>query len=83
MLYRRGATGAAVTQLAIVLGSTAGLADLLLYVFMPVRLAVRALVGRTVRDLGDVEFAFIRILNQRAREVGTSLDWTIYDRRET
>lgn len=83
MLFRQGATGAALTQLAIVVASILGVADILLLIFMPLRIAVRSLAGRRVRDLGDVEFAFVRALNQRARDVGVTLDWTIYDQRET
>ena len=82
-LYRNGAIAAAIVQFVIVATNVFGVSDLFLLVFMPVRVFVRKLTGKTVRHIGAMELAFIKILNGKARSLGVTLDWTLYDRRET
>ena len=33
--------------------------------------------------IGDIELAFIRILNSKARDIGIELNWGLYDEKET
>ena len=82
-LYRNGAIPAGIVQLVIVGTNVFRVSDFLLLVFMPVRIFVRKLTGKTVRSLGAMELAFVQILNGKARSLGVTLDWTLYDRRET
>jgi hypothetical protein len=64
-------------QLAIVVANWMHYTDMILFVFMPIRLTIRAITGV---NLGDVEIAFTRILSLQAQRVGIQLDWDIYNR---
>lgn len=79
-LYRQGNTIAGITQLAFVIANWWGVTDFLLFVFMPIRVMVKKLVGIKI---GDMELAFIRILNSKARDIGIELNWDLYDEKET
>ena len=76
-LYFSGSLLAGLAQLGIVIANWLHYTDVILFVFMPIRLAIRVL---TRVNLGDVEIAFIRILSLQAQRVGIELNWDIYDR---
>ena len=86
ILYRHGALGVGMVQLLLVMVGVFGLADFLLLVNMPVRIALRYLlrylVGCPIYSIGSMEFAFVKILDARARALGVKLDWSLYKRRE-
>jgi hypothetical protein len=75
-LYSFGFPAAAFTQLAIVAIAIFGFAHLLLIPLTPVRVFLRR--ARIAPPIGDVELAFIAILNRQASSHGQLLDWTIY-----
>ena len=79
-LYQIGNTAAGITQLAFVVAKLLGMTDFLLVVFMPIRVMVKKLVGF---KMGDIELAFVRILNLKARDIGIALNWGLYDETET
>ena len=79
-LFTSGALYAAFLQLAIVVANCLGFTDILLLPLTPVRLVIRKVTGR---KMGDVEIAFIQILNLQVRRAGLQLDWSLYKRRET
>lgn len=79
-LYRQGNTAAGITQLAFVVANWWGMTDFLLFVFMPIRVMAKKLAGIMI---GDIELAFIRILNSKARDIGIELNWELYDETET
>jgi hypothetical protein len=54
--------------------------DFLLFVFMPIRVMSKKLAGI---EIGDIELAFIRILNSKASDIGIELNWELYDETET
>ena len=76
-LYQQGVVVTGIAQLVIVLAEITGIADiLLLTIVLPIRLVVRSIAGLKV---GDIECAFIKILNRRAGKIGIVLDWEIYN----
>ncbi|HLG17727.1 MAG TPA: hypothetical protein VJH03_25005 [Blastocatellia bacterium] len=79
-LFTSGALYVAFLQLAIVVANWLGFTDVLLLPLMPVRIAIRKVTGRT---MGDVEIAFIQILDLQVRRAGLQLDWSLYKGRET
>lgn len=79
-LYRQGNTAAGITQLAFVVSNLLHMTDFLLFVFMPIRVMAIKLVGIKI---GDIELAFISILNAKARDIGIKLNWELYDETET
>ena len=79
-LYRQGNIAAGITQLAFVVANWWGMTDFLLFVFMPIRVMAKKLAGIKI---GDIELAFIRILNSKARDIGIELNWGLYDEKET
>ena len=79
-LYRQGNTAAGITQLAFVVANWWGMTDFLLFVFMPIRVMAKKLAGNKI---GDIELAFIRILNSKASDIGIELNWELYDETET
>jgi hypothetical protein len=76
-LYFSGSLLAGLAQLGIVVANWLHYTDMMLFIFMPIRLTIRALTGV---NLGDIEIAFIRILSLQAQRVGIQLDWDIYNR---
>jgi hypothetical protein len=76
-LYFSGALLVGLAQLGIVVVNWLHYTDMMLFIFMPVRLAIRALTGV---NLGDTEIAFIRILSLQAQRFGIQLNWDIYNR---
>lgn len=76
-LYFSGSLLAGLTQLGIVIANWLHYTDMLLFIFMPIRLAIRVL---TDVNLSDIEIAFIRILSLQAQRVGIELNWDIYNR---
>ena len=78
-LYSSGFPAVAFTQLAVVAVTMMGFADLLLLPMTPVRVVLR----RTgiVPPIGDMELAFISILNRQASNQNRTLDWSKYDRQ--
>ena len=79
-LYRQGSTAAGITQLAFVVANWWNMTDFLLFVFMPIRVMAKKLAGIKI---GDIEFAFIRILSSKARDIGVELDWELNDKTKT
>jgi len=79
-LYFSDALLAGLSQFAIVVANWLHYTDMMLFIFMPLRIIIRKLTGV---NLGDVEIAFIRILKLQARRAGIQLDWEIYNRKET
>ncbi len=76
-LYFSDSLLAGLVQLGIVVANWLHYTDMMLLIFMPIRLIIRALTGV---NLGDIEIAFIRILSLQAQRVGIQLDWDIYNR---
>lgn len=81
-LVRIGALATAIIEIVIVCINIFKGTDFLLIVFMPVRVFVRKLFGKTARSLGGMELAFVKILNYKAERLGVVLDWTLYNRHE-
>lgn len=79
-MYRQGNTAAGITQLAFVAANWWGITDFLLFIFMPIRVMAKKLFGIKI---GDIELAFIHILNSKALDIGVELDWELYDETET
>ena len=77
LLGSAGAVGAAVAVVLIVGLGLTGVADIFLGLLLPLRIWLRRL-----RDppIGDIEMAFIAILNRQARAQEGQLDWSNYDR---
>ena len=76
-LYFSNALLVALAQFVIVMANWLGFTDLMLLIFMPLRLTIRKLTGV---NLGAAEIAFIRILSLQAERVGIQLDWKLYNR---
>jgi hypothetical protein len=66
--------------LAFVVANWRGMTDFLLFVFMPIRVMSKKLAGI---EIGDIELAFILILNSKASDIGIELNWELYDETET
>jgi hypothetical protein len=77
-LYWSGNAAVAIVVLAIVLCTSTGIADFLLFLLLPVR--VLLIQMRVVLPMGDMEQAFISILDLHASKQNAQLDWSIYDR---
>lgn len=77
-LYFAGSGAVSLAVLGVVVCTVSGMADLLLLPLMPLRI----LLHRTglAPPLGDVELAFMIILDQHAARHHGRLDWEIYDR---
>lgn len=75
-LYRNGNTAVGITQLAFVAANWWGITDFFLFVFMPIRVIAKKLVGI---QIGDIELGFMRILNSKARDIDVELEWELYD----
>ena len=76
-LYFSGSLLVGIVQLGIFIANWMHYTDMMLFIFMPIRVAIRRLTGV---NLGDVEIAFIRILSLQAQRAGIQLDWDIYNR---
>jgi hypothetical protein len=66
--------------LAFVVANWRGMTDFPLFVFMPIRVMSKKLAGI---EIGDIELAFILILNSKASDIGIELNWELYDETET
>lgn len=72
-----GNLGLGIAIVVAVISALSGAADLLLFAFFPIRVLLRRL--RIVLPIGDMELAFMSILNLQASRQGSQLDWSIYD----
>jgi hypothetical protein len=77
-LHSSGESEVAFTQLGIVVGRMIGITEFLLFPLTPVRFLLRR-IG-LAPPIGDVEFAFLWILNKQATKQGLTLDWEVYGR---
>ncbi len=79
-LFRKGSISAGIIQLVLVAANLWKITDVLLLIFMPIRVMLKKLIGSR---LGDIELAFINILNSKARKIGVELDWKAYKDNDT
>ncbi len=76
-LYFSGSLLVGLVQLGIIIANWLHYTDVMLFIFTPIRIAIRKI---TRINLGDVEIAFIQILSLQAQRAGIQLDWDIYNR---
>jgi hypothetical protein len=74
-LWWTGSMVTGVIAVAVVLLNWLGISNMLLFLLLPARIVIRRLTGRLV---GDIELAFIAIVNRQARQRRLQLDWNRY-----
>jgi hypothetical protein len=73
-----GNAGVGIAQLAVVLCNVTGIADALLFFMLPITAGLRLL--HLAPPIGDVELAFISVLDHHAQRQGRKLNWAVYER---
>ena len=76
-LWWTGSLVTAMIPVAVVLLSWFGFLDWLLFLLSPIRILIRRL---TASPVGDIELAFISIIDRQAMQRGLKLDWDRYGR---